>query len=735
MRRPVLLLCLLVGALQAEDVVPRIERWELHTSLLSVRAVASDGVRLWAATEGGLFSYEPTTGVIVPMRKTEGLLTHDLTALAADSLRGLLLAGAADGTVELYRDRWEHVTDIRNEPGIPDKRIYAIAVRGRYAYLGTAFGLVVLDLATQTIAQVVRRMGTFSDGAAVYAICFWRDSIWVATAAGLAAAPVEAPALNYPPVWRVVVQTPVRFLLVADTVLFVGGDKQLWSYAAGVVTVLRDYAQPLVGIAAIGKHLWVATQDELWQERPQRRQLSLPTQRPTGLWAVTVGTLPLLLLAAEEEGLWWWHEGQWRNIRPNTPHTNLLLSCVVDAQGNLWCATDRVSGRGFACLHDGVWYGFTVASLPLLGKNEYHQALLDPSGTAVWLASWGGGLLRASRGDTGFTFERYDVANTPLRGIPADTTFLPIGGIAFDAQGNLWGVCHWCVTGALFRRTASGNIEPLLTALSGSQRQNLAFAIDPFGTKWFGSLVGEGLFYFREQEGQRAESWGRLTASTTALPNNTLYALAVDHEGMLWVGTPAGVGVVLNPSAVLGGSMPVVRNVNLLRDQAVYAIAVDVHNNKWLATDTGVWVVNPDATAVLLRLTADTSPLPSNQVRALTIDQRSGRVMVGTTAGLAILWTSARLPQAQYSLQCYPQPFSPEQDGLLTIDGLAEQSIVRVLTLEGVRVAGFQTQSRTAYWDGRNEQGELVPAGVYIITAVSAATGQTAQAKVVVHRR
>jgi ligand-binding sensor domain-containing protein len=262
----------------------------------------------------------------------------------------------------------------------------------------------------------------------------------------------------------------------------------------------------------------------------------------------------------------------------------------------------------------------------------------------------------------------------------------------------------------------------------------LPLALDPFGTVWFGSLVGDGLFYYRDGGGTTSEIWGRLTTANSALPHNIQYALAVDHEGMLWVGTPGGVGVVLNPSAVLAGSTPVVRNVSLLREQVVYDIAVDVYNNKWLATDAGVWVVNPDATAVLLRLTVDNSPLPSNQVRAVAIDGKTGRVFLGTRAGLAVVTTSARAPAPAYALQCYPQPFFPERDEVLTIDGLAEQSIVRILTLEGMPVARFETQSRTAYWDGRNERGELVPPGVYIITALSAATGQRAQTKVLLLR-
>jgi ligand-binding sensor domain-containing protein len=725
----------------ADDIVPRIERWELHTSLLTVRSVTSDGQHLWAATSGGLFVYDPQTGAITPVRKTEGVVGYDFTAIGADTGTGVLLAGTFDGMLELRMPGgpWEHISDIASEPGLPNKRITAIVVAGRLAYVGTAFGLVVLDIPSRTVAQTAMRFGTLPPQTPVYAVALWNDSLWVGTASGLAGAPVGAPFLNDPAIWRVLqrpeLSSGVTALQPAGEALLVATAQQVLQYHGGELNLLQSYSQPIVGIAWDAGQLWVATQQELWQELPERRLYPLPTQPVTGLWNIWLGGNHVLIIAAEEQGLWYWSDGGWHSLRPNTPHTNLLLECAVDARGNLWCATDRNTGRGFACLCDGVWRAFTTATHPQLGNNEYHRVHVAPSGTDVWLASWGRGLLRATLTDTGIAFTSYNVATTPLRGIPADTTFLPIGEIATDPEGNLWAVCHWCVTGALVQLTPEGHLQPLLTALPTAQRQNLPLVIDAFGTKWFGSLVGDGLFYFREQSGSAVGSFGQLTAANSSLPYNVITALALDQEGMIWVGTPAGVGVVLNPSAVLSGSLPVVRNVSLLRDLPVYDIAVDVYNNKWLATDSGVWVVNPDATAVLLRLTAENSPLPSNQVRAVNIEPQTGRVFVGTRAGLAVLVSSARQPAATYSLQCYPQPFFPERDEVLTIDGLAEQSIVRVLTLEGLPVARFQTQSRVAYWNGRNERGEIVPAGVYIITALSAVTGETAQAKVVVVRQ
>jgi hypothetical protein len=133
-----LLLALLT--LQAQEV-PRIERWELHTSLRSIRAIAPDSQGFWAATSGGLFAYERRSGELRPLRRTEGLLVQDLTAIAVDGRSGVVVAGSFDGILEvsLPDGSWKHVVDIAIEPGLPQRRINSIAIEQGRAYVGDGF--------------------------------------------------------------------------------------------------------------------------------------------------------------------------------------------------------------------------------------------------------------------------------------------------------------------------------------------------------------------------------------------------------------------------------------------------------------------------------------------------------------------------------------------------------------------------------------------------------------------
>lgn len=97
---------------------------------------------------------------------------------------------------------------------------------------------------------------------------------------------------------------------------------------------------------------------------------------------------------------------------------------------------------------------------------------------------------------------------------------------------------------------------------------------------------------------------------------------------------------------------------------------------------------------------------------------------------------STTIPKATALLPNYPNPFNPETwvpyqlaaaaDVMLTIYA-ADGTLVRTLAL-GHRAAGvYQSKSRAAYWNGRNELGEPVASGIYFYTLTAgdfSATGK-----------
>lgn len=164
---------------------------------------------------------------------------------------------------------------------------------------------------------------------------------------------------------------------------------------------------------------------------------------------------------------------------------------------------------------------------------------------------------------------------------------------------------------------------------------------------------------------------------------------------------------------------------------------VDALNRKWIGTNTGVWVLNEDGTSVVENITKDNTPLLENAITSLATDENSGSIYIGSRSGMNSAHSYAIRANLDFnSLRCFPQPFIPSVDPELVVDGLAERSQVKISTVEGTLVRTIASSgSRTVVWDGRDEKGELVPSGVYLVSGFSETSGETGVTKAMVIRR
>ncbi len=128
-------------------------------------------------------------------------------------------------------------------------------------------------------------------------------------------------------------------------------------------------------------------------------------------------------------------------------------------------------------------------------------------------------------------------------------------------------------------------------------------------------------------------------------------------------------------------------------------------------------------------ITFDASKHLTPEVMQQWIDAAKQLARTDPTAqrGIAVLETllAALTPKKTALLPNYPNPFNPETwipyqlakrvDVSITIYS-ADGKLVRILKL-GQQAAGvYESRSRAAYWDGKNEVGESVASGVYLYT-------------------
>jgi hypothetical protein len=223
------------------------------------------------------------------------------------------------------------------------------------------------------------------------------------------------------------------------------------------------------------------------------------------------------------------------------------------------------------------------------------------------------------------------------------------------------------------------------------------------------------------------------------LPGSVIRCIVVDKENNLWVGTDDnGIGIVLdlnNPTRSGG-----IANYKPLPAIGINAIAVDALNQKWVATNSGAVLLSPDGTQTLAQYTVENTDgkIISNEIKDVAVDLKTGTVYFATTKGLASLTTAFPQPKADFDdLVVSPNPYLIPGATSLMIDGLVENSKVKILTIDGHLVRELQTPGgRIGFWDGKDERGEYVSTGVYLVIGYTdSKTNKVGKGKVAVVRK
>ena len=740
-------LFMLPFALQAQTAVGK---WRSCLDYSRVSHLASVGDRIYAAGNGGVFCYNLSDRTLTPMSKGDGLNDVGIATLAYDVVSRCLVVAYNNSNIDIINEGIAYnLSDIKRSEIAGDKNIYHIRFSKGNAYLTTGFGVVVLDLQRMEIKETWY-LGVGGAYTPVYDMAFTADSLYAATGEGLKRLASSERHPNISDRWTIdhrfddltVTQlcrcgsnllvgghsaTPLQSKLFRLTpsgyTLLRSGELRSMQVSCDRLTVCLDgivycYDTLMNYLGAYDSYAWGAL---LAQDAVYTADGTLWVGHD---WDGLVALLPNGNSDTYKPAGPFSYDRCYR-LRPFNArmmlcpggHTSTYASAyfeatLLTANGKEWSTLDKSNGM-------------------LAGMTDLVDAAVNPYDTNETVAAlWGYGVA-SIRGNSVQAF--YDANNTDGALVPYSQggySRLNTGAVAFDRQGTLW-VLNSHSTHALACRQRNGQWKGFPTTALGNNLELDKLVCDSInGYLWF--LGRSNQLYVHDGKDRMA----RVDPNRgSKLETSSVTALAQDQSGNLWLGTDKGIKVIYDGYRAFnnggnGETAPVsCSNITitngefaeyLMAYESITAIAVDGANRKWVGTSNGgLYLLSSNGMDQLLHFTASNSPLFSDKVITLGINERTGEVYIGTDRGLqvyrgtATYATSAPLDD----IHAFPNPVRPGYDGPIAIKGFSRNSLVHITDAAGHTVFSTTANGGQAIWNGRTLQGDKVASGVYYVFA------------------
>jgi ligand-binding sensor domain-containing protein len=743
----ILFFLFIVPSLIISTPAQQFTNWQNYTALKNVRDITIADNSFWSAANGGAFQFSNSTGQFITLHKSEGLKGISLSSVIIDKA-GRTWFGSTEGIIDIYdisTNSFDVILDIYNSNQI-NKRINDLALAGDTIIVSSDFGVSLINADSYLFFDTFFKFGTFPSNTSVNST-LKSGLFYVCTDQGVAIQKPGAVNLSAPESWNVYSITqglPSNKAFKAGIFqnnLIVSTDKGFSTFVNNSWSnFIPELANKNISDFQIsGDSILILSQNNIYLY--YNGALNVLYSSAVTLTKIEFKENYGIVCASTDGTLYLNTQLEANFLSPNAPPVNQFPSMSVDANNKLWSASGKdVTGVGYYTYENEIWNHFNTSNTPELPTNAVYHAYTF--GSTAYLGGWGYGFLEVN-GDNKKLFNR---ANSGMQGIPQNPDFLVITGFGKDSRSNLWVLSYWAVDRNTLSMRTPDSVWYHFTIPAAQNRILLGhenLAIDPYDTKWFSCSdpTRLGLFYLNENKTYTDPSDDKSDYLTTSdgLNTNDIRDVAVDRRGDVWVATSLGVNIITNTSAIpsSGSSSLRISSVFTLRQQSVNAIAVDPLNQKWIGTNEGLLLVNSDGSRLLTTFTAQNSALLSNTIRSIAIDENKGIVYVGTDEGLTSFETPYIKPLESFDeLFVYPNPFKIKSGtNLLTIDGLIRDTNIKILTIDGMLVTEFSSPGgRTAYWDGKDDSGELVSTGVYIIVAFDSEGNEVITGKVAVLR-
>ena len=313
----------------------------------------------------------------------------------------------------------------------------------------------------------------------------------------------------------------------------------------------------------------------------------------------------------------------------------------------------------------------------------------------------------------------------------ANNLLYNVNSIEFDNKNNLWSISSNNLNQPIYIFK-----ENQFRSISSSETGNLlsnniqTMTVDNFNRIWFGSNSNLIMYkYSGDAIDPTNELWKKEMIDPEFSSRKALN-INVSSKNKLWVLTNIGLifkelqadenNPIKSTGPLLNSTLrPYFSNVSFNTSSK---IRFDPRGNIWVTSQSdGIHILKEDGNywPDINGINTSNSNLLSNWVNDVTFNDEEGLAYIATNMGVSIIRIPFSNEKATYNdIEVFPSPFRLPSEKPLTINGLMDNSEVKIMTLNGIVIRTISKdviKGYQAFWDGRNNQGDYVGSGVYLL--------------------
>jgi hypothetical protein len=742
-----------------------IGEWSDLFNYNSGKNIASGTRYILYQSDRGVLAYDQSTGEKKKLSKLNGLSSYDISTLCYDKKSGNFVIGHKNGMIDFINNdlKITPFPDLARVNVVGEKSINHISEYQNNLYVATAYGGIIID----PIRKIVPESFTFNISGspeALNEITVYNDSVYINVKGKLYNAHVKANLRNMSN-WRLVnIPTRINIRYITSTpigLLFCDykeafNSDSLYFYNNGSLTLFNKETLRVNGIQYNENIISITHFDNVEAYDINLNRLYrvyeylISNERPRPISAFPINSKNIIIADLNQGIVLKKNDYDFEIITISGPYDNNAYD-LKSVKNNLYIASGGLVNNSFNIYNrsgtyvkkDDSWYyfnrnnldtSFDIININVNPKDESHFVT----------SSYGKGILEYKNylPSQGYTH----VNSTLQRSTIYTETYVAVGSTAFDENGDLWAANAFS-NRPLHQRLSDGtwvwyNFPTIFTA--GDLGKMI---IDKNNNVWLVAPRGSGLIAFNNNKTPQNKNDDKARILKTGigkgnLPSNDIYTVVEDKNGQIWVGTGKGVAVIYNSSDAFANSndAQVIKIEQegqiqlLLESETVTAIAVDGANRKWFGTQNGgIFLTSPDGTTQIRNFNTNNSPLPSNTIFSIAINENTGEVYVATEKGIMIYRGDAIEGKENFKdAYAFPNPVNFDFNGTIAITNLPADVDVKITDSAGNLVAKTKANGGMATWDGKNFENKRVSSGVYFVMMANSDGSSKYAAKIVV---